>query len=285
MSKAVLNILLSVHDKQISTENDICAEARALGDSTLGAHEIDSTFFRASLDPKGNIFYQKSDGTLLSPLLSPKSDLKHKRLGWQRIRRSPLPPVNLYVLLTLSHRMVLTLRCPTGATPEFCAMFQNGLATYDGLRGKDKTLEPANAEVPYSSSGIKDSSTSPRTPRKRISKVDPAAKSIELPDRMTDVDIVPPEPTGSDQKTDSGVPLPDKKIYHVLIDRLRVLDRNDAKPWNPPVPEIPEARVYSPMTPQRSARDDTADTAFHAFGSKSSLSPPKRARRAGAGSS
>ncbi|KAJ7894684.1 hypothetical protein B0H14DRAFT_3426713 [Mycena olivaceomarginata] len=39
-------------------------EARALGDSNLGAHEIDSTFFRASPDPKGNIFYQKSDGTL-----------------------------------------------------------------------------------------------------------------------------------------------------------------------------------------------------------------------------
>ncbi|KAJ7894685.1 hypothetical protein B0H14DRAFT_3854258 [Mycena olivaceomarginata] len=104
-------------------------------------------------------------------------------------------------------------------------MFQNGLATRDGLRGKDKTLEAANAErydvtesiicgehsldadtfllarlhptykVPYSSSGIKDSSTSPRTPRKRISKVDPAAKSPELPDEMTDVDIVPPEPT------------------------------------------------------------------------------------------
>ncbi|KAJ7891821.1 hypothetical protein B0H14DRAFT_3428246 [Mycena olivaceomarginata] len=203
----------------------------------------------------------------------------------------------------------------------------------------DYHAPPPYLQVPYSSSGIKDSSTSLHTPRKkRISKVDPAAKSPELPDEMTDVDIVPPEPTERkigdkylpsklsdhrrpyfahdkaelelyatltegtlvlvvvslatyvirDQKTDSGVcgvSLPDKKIYHILIDRLRVLDRGDAEPWNPPVPEIPEARVYSPMTPQRRARDDTADTAFHAFGSKLSLSPPKRARRAGAGSS
>ncbi|KAJ7795455.1 hypothetical protein B0H14DRAFT_3495918 [Mycena olivaceomarginata] len=74
-----------------------------------------------------------------------------------------------------------------------------------------------------------------------------------------------------DQKTESGVSPPGKKIYHVLIDRLKVLDCGDAEPWNPPVPEILEARVYSPMT--------------NVFGSKSSPSLPKRARHSGAGSS
>ncbi|KAJ7889159.1 hypothetical protein B0H14DRAFT_2561999 [Mycena olivaceomarginata] len=196
------------------------------------------------------------------------------------------------------HSMVLALRCPTGATLKFCAMFQNGLATCDGLHGKDKTLEAANAEVPYSSSGIKDSSTSPRTPHKRISKVNPTTKSPELPDEMTDVDIVPPEPTECkisdkylpsklsdhlgpyfahdkaelvqwdytdkdgkliapeklytmltegtlvlvvvslatyvirDQKTDSGVSLPDKKIDSESLTAAT------------PVPKILEARVY-----------------------------------------
>ncbi|KAJ7663353.1 hypothetical protein DFH06DRAFT_1324822 [Mycena polygramma] len=280
-----------------------------------------------------------------------------------------------------SHRMVLALRCPTGATPELSAIFQNGLATCDGLRGKDEAVEAANGEhydvtecivcgehgldadtvllarlhptyeVPHSSTGIKDSSTSPRTPRRqRISKVDPAAKSPEQPDEMTDAGTVPQEPTERkigdkyppsklsdhrgpyfahdkaelvqrdytdkdgkliapeelyatltegtlvlvvvslatyvirDQKTESGASLPDKKIYHVLINRLKVLDRGDAQPWSPPVPEIPEARVYTPMTPQRRARDDDADTAFNAFGSKSSPSPSKRPRRTGGSS-
>ncbi|KAJ6568175.1 hypothetical protein B0H10DRAFT_2437702 [Mycena sp. CBHHK59/15] len=87
----------------------------------------------------------------------------------------------------------------------------------------------------------------------------------------------------TDQKSDKGTPLKDKKIYHVLVDRLKVLDRGDAEPWAPPVPVIPEARTYFPMTPQRRGRDDAADTAFNTFGTKLSLSPTKRPRRSGNG--
>ncbi|KAJ7718088.1 hypothetical protein B0H14DRAFT_3630729 [Mycena olivaceomarginata] len=212
-------------------------------------------------------------------------------------------------------------------------MFQSGLTTCDGLRGKDETLEAANAEVPYSSSSIKDSSTSPRTPCKRISKVDPAAKSPELPDEMTAMDIVPPESTKRkigdkyppsklsdhrgpyfahdkaelvqrdytdkdgkliapeelyatltegtlvlvirvvslatyvirDQKTESGVSPPGKKIDSESSTAVTLSHGIR------PVPEIPEARVYSPMT--------------NVFGSKSSPSLPKRARHSGTGSS
>ncbi|KAJ7718886.1 hypothetical protein B0H14DRAFT_2643154 [Mycena olivaceomarginata] len=277
---------------------------------SASTHEIDSTFFRASPDPKGNIFYPKSDGT---PFVTNfVAEIGSEAQGtWMAAYPKKSPPA-----------LAPHVRCPTGATPEFCAMFQSGLTTCDGLCGKDETLEAANAEVPYSSRSIKDSSTSPRTPRKRISKVDPAAKSPELPDEMTAMDIVPPESTRPyfahdkaelvqwnytdkdgkligpeelyatltegtlvlvvrvvslatyvirDQKTESGVSPPGKKIYHVLIDQLKVLDRGDAEPWNPPVPEILEARVYSPMT--------------NVFGSKSSPSLPKRARHSGAGSS
>ncbi|KAJ6573741.1 hypothetical protein B0H10DRAFT_2104336, partial [Mycena sp. CBHHK59/15] len=51
-------------------------------------------------------------------------------------------------------------------------------------------------------------------------------------------------------KSDKGTPLKDKKVYlHVLVDRLKVLDRGDAEPWAPP----------------RRGRDDAADTAFNTF--------------------
>ncbi|KAJ7884393.1 hypothetical protein B0H14DRAFT_2564444 [Mycena olivaceomarginata] len=129
--------------------------------------------------PRATFSIKNLTAPLLSPLLSPKSDLKRKGLGWQCTRRSPLPPVNFRTAWFSHWRH-------TG----ICTMFQNGLATCDGLRGKEKTLEAANAEQQHQ--GFVHF---PHTPRKRISKVDPAAKSPELPDEMTDVDIVPPEPT------------------------------------------------------------------------------------------
>ncbi|KAJ6608191.1 hypothetical protein B0H10DRAFT_2303572 [Mycena sp. CBHHK59/15] len=343
-------------------------EARALGDSHLGAHGINSTFFRANPDAKGNIFYEKPD------ILSPKSDPRHKGPGWPRIRRSLLRPTNLQPMNdgnSRSHRMVLALRYPTDAPPELRTMFRNGLATCHGIRAEDEKQEADSGqrfdvtewifcaedapdedavlllrlyptyEVPYSNS--KDSSPSPRSPRKRFAKVSSTAELDQLPDDIVpDKDIPGPEISKcrvddkyppsklsdhrgpyfahdkaeltqrdytdkdgkliapeehyatltegtlvlvmlslatyviTDQKSDKGTPLKDKKIYHVLVDRLKVLDRGDAEPWTPPVPVIPEASMYSPMTPQRRGRDDAADTAFNTFGTKLSPSPTKR---------
>ncbi|KAJ7875911.1 hypothetical protein B0H14DRAFT_3546211 [Mycena olivaceomarginata] len=307
-------------------------KARALGDSNLGAHEIDSTFFRASPDPKGNIFYQKSDGT---PFVATfVAEIRSEAQGtWMAVHPKKFPPTR-----RLSHHMVLALRCPTGATPEFAPCSKTD-------------------SLPVMVSVVKKRPSKQPTPRSRT--IAAASRIRPLPPHSPQEDqqgrpgchIVPPEPTERkigdkylpsklsdhrepyfahdkaelvqwdytdkdgkliapeelyatltegtlvlvvvslstyvirDQKTDSGVSLPDKKIYHVLIDQLRVLDCGDTEPCNPPVPEIPEARVYSPMTPQRRARDDTADIAFHAFGPKLLPSPPKRARRAGARSS
>ncbi|KAJ7739458.1 hypothetical protein DFH07DRAFT_965748 [Mycena maculata] len=341
------------------TMYDVLVEdAQALGASNLSTHEIDSTFFRGCPDPKGNVFYQKSDGTpFVASFIA-------------EIGSEPMNDGN-----SKSHRMVLAFRCPTGAPPELRAMFINGLATCDRIRSDDEQHEVDNDqrfdvtewiisgendpdedivlltrlhptyEVPHNS-GTKDSSS--RTPRKRIRKVDSTAKSDQLSDGMPDADAdsVGPQTTErkvgdkyppsklsdhrgpyfahekaeliqrdytdrdgkliapeelyatltegtlvlvmvslatyviTDQKTEKGTPIPDKKIYHVLVDRLKVLDRGDAEPWNPPVPAIPEPRFYSPTTsPQRRGRDDAADTAFNTFGSKSSPSPTKRARR------
>ncbi|KAJ7708476.1 hypothetical protein B0H14DRAFT_3642863 [Mycena olivaceomarginata] len=79
------------------------------------------------------------------------------------------------------------------------------------------------------------------------------------------------------QSTGNGAPKPDRKVYHMIVDQLKILDHRDGKPWNPPIPSLPDRR-YSPMTPKR-PRDAAADAAFNSFGTRSSPSPPKRSRR------
>ncbi|KAJ6574042.1 hypothetical protein B0H19DRAFT_1253801 [Mycena capillaripes] len=51
--------------------------------------------------------------------------------------------------------------------------------------------------------------------------------------------------------TENGAPKPDRKVYHILVDQLKILDHGDGEPWNPPIPSLPERRYYSPMTPKR----------------------------------
>ncbi|KAJ7789347.1 hypothetical protein B0H14DRAFT_2627325 [Mycena olivaceomarginata] len=55
----------------------------------------------------------------------------------------------------------------------------------------------------------------------------------------------------TDQKTEKGEPMQDKKIYHILVDRLRILDHGDGEPWYPPVPTIPERRYGSSQHPPK----------------------------------
>ncbi|KAJ6606903.1 hypothetical protein B0H10DRAFT_2439874 [Mycena sp. CBHHK59/15] len=325
-------------------------EAKALGDTNLSAHEIDGTFMRAKPDPKGNIYYENLDGTPF-----PYNDSGSK-----------------------SHRMILGLRCPTAALEELRTMFVNGLAVCDAIRGANETEEKANGEhfdvvewitcgeseavdeavlllrlhqtyeVPYSN--IKtDSSSSPRTPRKRITKVGSSENATEKSNNLGDVDMdaaaqvtgierqigdtYPPDKLpdhqgpyfahdraklvqrdyrdvdGSliaphelyekltegtlvlvmislatyvitDQKTAKGDPMADKKIYHVLVDRLKILDRGDGQAWAPAIPTMPERRYFSSGSPaKKRARDSAADAAFENFGSRAAPGPLKKAKR------
>ncbi|KAJ7212585.1 hypothetical protein GGX14DRAFT_564340 [Mycena pura] len=80
----------------------------------------------------------------------------------------------------------------------------------------------------------------------------------------------------NEKKNEKGEPK-DKKIYHVLADRLKILDHGDGKAWNPPVPALPERR-FQPATPKR-GRDVAANAAFDGFRSRSSPSPSKRPKR------
>ncbi|KAJ7762268.1 hypothetical protein B0H14DRAFT_2633952 [Mycena olivaceomarginata] len=67
----------------------------------------------------------------------------------------------------------------------------------------------------------------------------------------------------------NGVP---NKIYHIYVDKLRVLDRGYGTAWQIPVPSLPAA---GPSTPgkKRKERDEAADDAFQAF---DAVSPKKK---------
>ncbi|KAJ6524128.1 hypothetical protein DFH09DRAFT_1372265 [Mycena vulgaris] len=83
----------------------------------------------------------------------------------------------------------------------------------------------------------------------------------------------------TDHKMTKGDPIPDKKIYHVLVDRLKILDRGDGQPWAPAIPTIPERRYFFPGSPaKKRARDSAADAAFDNFGSRVASSPSKKSK-------
>ncbi|KAJ6615716.1 hypothetical protein B0H10DRAFT_2435314 [Mycena sp. CBHHK59/15] len=65
----------------------------------------------------------------------------------------------------------------------------------------------------------------------------------------------------TNQKSEKGEAKADRKVYHVLVDRLKILDHGDGEAWNPPIPALPERRYYSPATPKR-GRDVAAEMAL-----------------------
>ncbi|KAJ7732244.1 hypothetical protein DFH07DRAFT_990955 [Mycena maculata] len=323
----------------------IVSEAQAMRETYLSAHEIDISFFRTNPNAKGNIYYQKADGT--EPRPRPYNDTNTK-----------------------SHRMVLALRCPTGAPLELRTMFQDGAAVCDALRMADEKIEldkhenfmvtdivqctgdtaddiivllrlDPTYEVPHSAGG-RTPNSAPSTPRRRVMRVGSTPASTEASENTGDVEMAAPAQVAerkvgdtyppntlsdvqgpafrfdkavliqrdyqdasgnliapgelyetltegtlvlvtvsfatyimTDQKTDRGAPLPDKKIYHLLVDKLKVLDRGDGEPWRPQVPTLPNSRD-SPSSPRKRVRNEATDAAFN---NVSALSPGPSQRR------
>ncbi|KAJ7826123.1 hypothetical protein B0H14DRAFT_3725205 [Mycena olivaceomarginata] len=63
----------------------------------------------------------------------------------------------------------------------------------------------------------------------------------------------------------NGIP---NKVYHLYVDKLRVLDKGYGAAWQIPIPSFPVAGPSGPSTPspkKRKERDDAADDAFGAF--------------------
>jgi hypothetical protein len=137
-------------------------ELGALGSTDLAAHELDSTFFRADPDYRGNIYFQTKEGT---PFLA--NFIAEVGSQDQGTWLAPYPmktPFNLVSFHRLeithsgqpwtdanakSHRMILALRCPTGAPVELRNHFRNGASVCDSLRGSDEKLEAENGELRF----------------------------------------------------------------------------------------------------------------------------------------
>ncbi|KAJ7776562.1 hypothetical protein DFH07DRAFT_798577 [Mycena maculata] len=76
---------------------------------------------------------------------------------------------------------------------------------------------------------------------------------------------------------DGNPGFPRNKIYHIYVERLKILDKGYSQAWNPSIPVLPSPSA--PSTPQkrgRAERDDNADSAFDTF---NSVSPTKRSRK------
>ncbi|KAJ7933212.1 hypothetical protein B0H13DRAFT_1856245 [Mycena leptocephala] len=155
-------------------------EALALDDTKLSAPEIDSTAFQAQPKPKG----ASTTRSLMARLFGCST--------WITANSPPVPnsPINWSFIdvTSKSHGMVLALRCPT--SEEIPTMFQN--RTYELFPSYQLTLELLLMcfNVPQSPNKD-DSSSDPRTPRKRITKVDSAVvlTSAEASNSTTDIDM------------------------------------------------------------------------------------------------
>ncbi|KAJ6576325.1 hypothetical protein B0H10DRAFT_2199104 [Mycena sp. CBHHK59/15] len=346
----------------------------------LSAHNIDASFFHTQPNAKGNIYYQKADGTpfVANFIAEIGSEAQgtcmegypRKLPSYKLASARATPPYN--DANTKSHRMVVALRCPTGAPVELRPMFQDGAAVCDALRMADEKVELKNNEnfvvtdivhctgdtvediivllrlhptyeVPYSG-GSRTPTSAPSTPRRSVMRVGSTTTSSETSENAGDVEMaVPPQVTErkvgdtyppstlsdvqgpafqfekavliqrdyhdlngnliapgelygtltegtlvlvtvsfvtyimTDQKMERGLPASDKKIYHLLVDKLKILDHGDGEPWSPTVPTMPDPRDTS-FSPKKRPRDEATDAAFNNF-SASSPSPSQRRRR------
>ncbi|KAJ6563532.1 hypothetical protein B0H10DRAFT_1966044 [Mycena sp. CBHHK59/15] len=345
----------------------VVEEAQAMGDTNLGAHEINSTFFPAKPDQKGNIYYQKATALLSWPPLLRKSDLRPRELGWPPIPKMLLLRLNLWCWPSAAP---LGARTATHHVPGWSGCVR-WYPAHDEVREGEKgehfditdwiTCEEGGEitvdkmfllarldqtyQVPHGNNS-NTSSPASRTPHPRITKVGSATNPTTLSDGAPDVeemeatevterkvgDHYPPDDLPdhrgpyfthdkaaklvqrdykdvngnliaphelyrkltegtlvlvtvslvtyviTNQKSEKGEAKADRKVYHVLVDRLKILDHGDGEAWNPPIPALPERRYYLPATPKR-GRDVAADAAFDGFGSRSSPSPSKRPKR------
>ncbi|KAJ7844013.1 hypothetical protein B0H14DRAFT_3139460 [Mycena olivaceomarginata] len=125
MSSITLRRSVVDRDTNKTMYDRVLEDVEALGDTILSKHEIDKTFFRAKPDFKGNIYYEKSGGKSFRAhfIAEPFTDDGVKSL-----------------------RMILALRCPTGAPEELKKLFRNGIAVLDSIRAADEASEAEHSQ-------------------------------------------------------------------------------------------------------------------------------------------
>ncbi|KAF8157748.1 hypothetical protein K438DRAFT_1986362 [Mycena galopus ATCC 62051] len=55
------------------------------------------------------------------------------------------------------------------------------------------------------------------------------------------------------------------KIYHIYVEKLKILDRGYGEPWDIPIPNLPTPGPSPQKKRRLDDKDDTADDAFNAF--------------------
>ncbi|KAJ7899571.1 hypothetical protein B0H14DRAFT_2556634 [Mycena olivaceomarginata] len=170
-------------------------------------------------------------------------------------------------------------------------LFRNGVAVADSIRSSDEDQETARGETWESlnrSSATKVKATYPSgspclpgstrplsgahgnpNPERKIGdtirnseRADPGGACNAQVHRLCYAIRRPTRGAKSEQEG---------QIYHILVDKLRVLDRGDGEPFVAAILTIPTVgdRNSSPVTPTKRARDDATDAAFDSFGSVS----------------
>lgn len=146
----------------------VLAQAEAHPQFQLANNALGETFFPSNPDRRGNLYYEKADGTPFVANFVAEIGSQEEGTHLAAYPKSLPPPSKLVmflflrpvVLLTLpflcqpmndeylkSHRMVVALRCPSEAPADLRKLFRNGAARADSIRGADEQLEAEMGEV------------------------------------------------------------------------------------------------------------------------------------------
>ncbi|KAJ7817262.1 hypothetical protein B0H14DRAFT_3877542 [Mycena olivaceomarginata] len=134
MSSITLRHCVVDPDTNKTMYDQVLEDFKALGDTILSKHEIDKMFFRAKPDFKGNIYYEKPGGKSFRAHFIAEycfAYMYNSLMYWQPFTNDGVK----------SLRMILALRCPTGAPEELKKLFRNGITVLDSIRAADEESE------------------------------------------------------------------------------------------------------------------------------------------------
>ncbi|KAJ7325404.1 hypothetical protein DFH08DRAFT_1028164 [Mycena albidolilacea] len=289
------------HDTNKTMYDWVLEDFKALSDTILSKHEIDKTFFRVKPDFKGNIYYEKSGrksfrAHFIAELFT---DNRVKYLHMILVLRCPTGvPEELKKLFRNGIAVLDSIRAADKASEAehsqhfeitesiFCENGEGDLTdNIIMLLRLQQTFEtpPANnppatpnmyepVESSSNNSGDVDMEDTPVGERK-VGNIYPACMLPEVEGPLFTLDKA--QLRQHDYRDADSNLIAAHEIYHVLADKLRVLDHGDSEPFVPTVPPMPER--CEPRMPAKRPRDDVADSVFDSFGSKAS--PAKKAKQ------
>ncbi|KAJ7730048.1 hypothetical protein B0H14DRAFT_2640305 [Mycena olivaceomarginata] len=259
MSSITLRRCVVDRDTNKTMYDRVLEDVEALGDTILSKHEIDKTFFRAKPDFKGNIYYEKSGGkSFRAHFIAEVGSIEQGILRLQQTFEVDSPANNSPATPNSQHRRITKVDEPA----ESSSNNSSDVDMEDTPVGGTSTLSLSD-----------DITLTEYNLERKVGDVYPARMLPEVEGPLFALDKA--QLRQHDYRDADGNLIAAHEIYHVLADKLRVLDHGDGEPFVPTVPPMPERR--EPRTPAKRPRDDAADSAFDSFGSKAS--PAKKAKQ------